>query len=69
MSCSSVEFAEEKWESVCHFISKISSSVACTVATPSFLCDKNSYESHGMFSTEMIPSPIAKPWHHFPHEN
>jgi hypothetical protein len=28
MSCSSVEFAEEKRESVCHFIPKISSSVA-----------------------------------------
>jgi hypothetical protein len=27
MSCSSVEFAEEKWESVCHFIPKISSSM------------------------------------------
>jgi hypothetical protein len=36
MSCSSVEFPEEKWESVCHFIPKISSSVACTVAAPSF---------------------------------
>jgi hypothetical protein len=30
MSCSSVEFVDEKWESVCHFIPKISSSVAHT---------------------------------------
>jgi hypothetical protein len=36
MSCSSVEFAEEKWESVCHFIPKISSSVACTIAVLSW---------------------------------
>jgi hypothetical protein len=36
MSCSSVEFAEEKWESVYHFVPKISSSVACIVAAPSF---------------------------------
>jgi hypothetical protein len=28
MSCNSVEFAEEKWESVCQFIPKISSSMA-----------------------------------------
>jgi hypothetical protein len=69
MSCSFVEFAEEKWESVCHFIPKISSSVAHTVAAPNFWCDKNSYESRGMFSTEMIPSPMAKPWNHFPHKN
>jgi hypothetical protein len=36
MSSSSIEFAEEKWESVYHFIPKISSSVACTIAAPSF---------------------------------
>jgi hypothetical protein len=37
MSCSSVEFAEENRESVCHFIPKISSSVlARTIAAPSF---------------------------------
>jgi hypothetical protein len=30
---------------------------------------KNSYESRGMFSTEMIPTPMAKPWRHFPHKN
>jgi hypothetical protein len=69
MSCSSVEFAKEKWESVCHFIPKISSPVACTIVAPSFSCDKNSYESRGMFSTEMIPSPMAKPWRRVPHKN
>jgi hypothetical protein len=31
MSCNSVEFAEEKWESVCHFIPKISSFMARTI--------------------------------------
>jgi hypothetical protein len=40
MLCSSVEFAEEKWESVCHFIPKISSFVAHTggplLVAPSF---------------------------------
>jgi hypothetical protein len=36
MSCNSVEFAEEKWESVCQFIPKISSSVARTIVVPSF---------------------------------
>jgi hypothetical protein len=56
-------------ESVCHFIPKVSSSMARTIAAPSFWCDKNSYESHGMFSTETIPSPMAKPWHRFPHKN
>jgi hypothetical protein len=69
MSCSSVEFAEEKWESVCHFNPKISSSVAHAVAAPSFWCNRNSYESHGIISTETIPSPMAKPWHCFPHKN
>ncbi len=69
MSCSSVEFAEEKWESVCHFIPKISSSLAGTVVVPSFWCDKNSYESRDMFSTETIPSLMANPWHCFPKKN
>jgi hypothetical protein len=36
MSCSSVVFVEEKWESVCHFIPKISSSMARTIAAMSF---------------------------------
>jgi hypothetical protein len=36
MSCNSVEFAEEKWESVHHFIPKISSFMARTIAAPSF---------------------------------
>jgi hypothetical protein len=66
MSWSPVEFAEEMWESVCHFIPKISSSVAQTIVAPSFWwCDKNSYKSRGMFSTEPIPSPMATPWRHF----
>jgi hypothetical protein len=30
---------------------------------------KNRYESLGMFSTEMIPSPMANPWRHFHKEN
>jgi hypothetical protein len=30
---------------------------------------KKDYESRGMFSTEMIPSPMAKPWHHFHNKN
>ncbi len=40
-----------------------------TIAAQSFWCDKNSYESRGMFSTETIPSPMRKPWCHFPHKN
>jgi hypothetical protein len=30
---------------------------------------KKDYESRGMFSTEMIPSLMAKPWHHFHNKN
>jgi hypothetical protein len=41
-----------------------------TLRAPSFWwCNKNSYESRGMFSTEPIPSPMATPWHHFHQEN
>jgi hypothetical protein len=65
MSCSSVEFAEEKWESVCHYIPKISSSCqvfdAIKIATSLMVCFlqrlfHHQWQNHGtIFLTKIQP--------------